>query len=74
MPTPAEWLSPGWFPIPKASLLLLRPCVDSPIGLLLMFGLAAHLADERTQPVEVFVKRLDRMSAAGRHWSFSDQP
>ena len=39
-----------------------------------MFGQAAHLADERAQPVEVLVERLDRMSAAGGHVAFSDQP
>ena len=39
-----------------------------------MLGEPAHLADERAQPVEILVERLDRMSAGGRHVICSDQP
>ena len=40
-----------------------------------MFGKAAHLADERAQAIDVFVERLERMSAGLLlHWSCSDQP
>ena len=34
-----------------------------------MLGKAAHLADERAQPVEILVERLERMSAALLHRS-----
>ena len=38
-----------------------------------MFGKAAHLADEGTQPYDVFVEGLERMSAGLLHIC-SDQP
>ena len=38
-----------------------------------MFGKPAHLADERAQPVDILVERLERMSAGLLH-GCSDQP
>ena len=39
-----------------------------------MFGKTAHLADERAQPVQVLVERLDCMPTVGGYVGLSDQP
>ena len=39
-----------------------------------VLGKAAHLADERAQPFDVFVEGLERMSANLLHIRCSDQP
>ena len=38
------------------------------------FGEPAHLADERAQPLDLLVERLERMSACLLHTLCSDQP